>query len=190
MIKKALLLLCTAVFTATAIRHYDYDTAQASLPALENDLGEIVMLEMRYDPPLGIYHAQNKRELECLAKNIQEEAGRAIYNDKVAVAYGTINRVKSKRFPNSICAVIYQKNAMSWTKDPVKMKRGVPDSIYKLAKQVLIGKIKDPSPHCAFTNWYNARLDSKKSYNYGKMMRNGSCVYKPKGSPHFYLQDA
>lgn len=35
---------------------------------------------------------------------------------KIAVALVTLNRVKDKRYPKSICGVVYQRNQFSWTK--------------------------------------------------------------------------
>ena len=51
-----------------------------------------------------------ERQLNCLAKNIYYEAGSEPFEGKVAVAQVTMNRVDSGKFPNDVCAVIYQKN--------------------------------------------------------------------------------
>ena len=56
----------------------------------------------------NIYLANN-RELKCLADNIYFEAGNQSKTGKLAVAAVTINRVKSPKFPKSICSVVYQK---------------------------------------------------------------------------------
>lgn len=54
-------------------------------------------------------------ELFCLAKNIFHEAGVESNDGKLAVAQITLNRVKSNRYPNSICKVVFQPNQFSWT---------------------------------------------------------------------------
>lgn len=54
-------------------------------------------------------HLANNRELKCLADNIYYEAGNQSATGKLAVAAVTINRVKSPRFPKSVCSVVYQK---------------------------------------------------------------------------------
>lgn len=187
-IKSAFSMLCAVVVAVAATQHHNHMKAVAAVNP-SDDIGEIVMLPVKYNPPLGIYRAQNKKQLECLAKNIQEEAVRGNKNDMIAVAYGTINRVKSPRFPNTICKVVYQKNQMSWTRLARKKKRPVSKKYRDLAKRIMIGAIPNPKPSCDFTNWFNARLDSKKSYNYRRMIKNGACVHKPKDSPHFYLTD-
>lgn len=51
----------------------------------------------------------------CLALNIYHEARGEPLDGRVAVAQVTMNRVKSKRYPNTICEVVYQKSQFSWT---------------------------------------------------------------------------
>ena len=48
------------------------------------------------------------KEKECLAKNIYFEAAIESTAGKMAVAQVTMNRVKSPRYPDSICKVVYQ----------------------------------------------------------------------------------
>ena len=68
-----------------------------------------------------------KSEVECLAHNMFFEARDQSRQGIIAVALVTINRVKSDRFPNSICEVVWQKRRskktgkmvaqFSWTLD-------------------------------------------------------------------------
>lgn len=53
-------------------------------------------------------HASNKNEMNCLAKAIYFEARSESKAGQLAVANVVMNRVKSKNFPNSICAVVYE----------------------------------------------------------------------------------
>jgi len=46
--------------------------------------------------------------MHCLATNIYHEARGESYAGKVAVANVTMNRVKNKKFPNTVCGVVYQ----------------------------------------------------------------------------------
>lgn len=65
------------------------------------------------------------RELRCLALNVYHEARGEPKQGQYAVAEVTMNRVASKRFPNSVCGVVYEKRwdrirkryvgAFSWT---------------------------------------------------------------------------
>jgi spore germination cell wall hydrolase CwlJ-like protein len=47
-------------------------------------------------------------EVVCLALNIYHEARGETITGQVAVASVTLNRVKSARFPNTVCGVVYQ----------------------------------------------------------------------------------
>ena len=59
-----------------------------------------------YEPLLYEY----KNEVMCLAQNIYFESRDQLIKGQIAVALVTINRVKSKRFPNTICRVVQQAN--------------------------------------------------------------------------------
>jgi len=63
-----------------------------------------------------------KKQVSCLAKNIYYEAGYESYEGKLAVATVTLNRVKHRDFPDTVCDVVYQRNKrgcqFSWTCGP------------------------------------------------------------------------
>ena len=75
-------------------------------------------------------------EVECLAKNIYYEARDQNLTGMYAVAGVTLNRVKDRRWPNDICAVVKQRTIVqnqwicqfSWFCD------GKPDSITNVEK--------------------------------------------------------
>jgi len=50
-----------------------------------------------------------KKQVECLAQNIYYEAGYEPQEGQIAVAFVTINRVKSGNYPGDICGVVKQK---------------------------------------------------------------------------------
>ena len=54
------------------------------------------------------------REINCLATNIYFEARNQGVAGQVAVGAVTLNRVWDKRFPNSICEVVYQSELSRW----------------------------------------------------------------------------
>lgn len=56
-----------------------------------------------------------KSDLDCLTKNIYYEAGIENEMGKYAVANVTLNRVKSGKWGDSICKVVYAKSQFSWT---------------------------------------------------------------------------
>jgi spore germination cell wall hydrolase CwlJ-like protein len=59
--------------------------------------------------------AFHDRSLECLARNVYYEARGESRAGQYAVAEVTMNRKASPLFPNTVCEVVYQKEAFSWT---------------------------------------------------------------------------
>lgn len=54
-------------------------------------------------------------DVECLTRNIYYEAGVEDYRGRVAVAQVTVNRLKTGRWGNTICKVVYAPAQFSWT---------------------------------------------------------------------------
>lgn len=93
---------------------------------------------------------QVEKTLSCLALNIYREAANEPFEGKVAVAQVTLNRSNDSRFPNDICAVVYQKNIImekvicqfSWYCDSVARNRPIHNEAYnesmEVAKKVLL----------------------------------------------------
>jgi len=52
-------------------------------------------------------------ELDCLTKVMLYEAGNEGRSGQLAVAHVVLNRVRSPRFPDSVCSVIYQRGQFS-----------------------------------------------------------------------------
>lgn len=61
-----------------------------------------------------------EKEKQCLAKNIYHEAGIESELGKIAVAQVTLNRVKSHKWGDDVCSVVYEKNQFTWTANPKK----------------------------------------------------------------------
>lgn len=70
------------------------------------------MSNIDYNPnritPMQTYYFVDPKETECLALNIYFEAAVESTAGKVAVAQVTLNRVKSRRHPNTVCDVVYE----------------------------------------------------------------------------------
>lgn len=87
------------------------------------------------------------REVECLARNIYFEAGGEPRAGKIAVAEVTMNRVKSKQYPRTVCGVVHQKSKgicqFSWVcEGKTKVRKNTDawrDSV-KIAENILISK--------------------------------------------------
>ena len=58
---------------------------------------------------------QRRVDLACLAENVYFEARGEPLVGQYAVAEVTMNRVASPLFPASVCDVVYEKSAFSWT---------------------------------------------------------------------------
>ncbi len=56
-------------------------------------------------------------ELRCLALNVYFEARSEPLAGMFAVAAVTLNRVRSPRYPDSVCGVVWQPRQFSWTHD-------------------------------------------------------------------------
>lgn len=59
----------------------------------------------------------SEREINCLALNIYHEARGEPHDGQLAVAYVTMNRVASPRYPQTVCEVVWQRRQFSWTHD-------------------------------------------------------------------------
>jgi len=57
----------------------------------------------------------NKADVDCLAKNIYNEARGQSYIGKVAVAQVTLNRLNLNKWGNNICSVVMSHGQFSWT---------------------------------------------------------------------------
>ena len=56
--------------------------------------------------PIQLHAAESS--IDCLTKNIYFEAKNQSTAGQLAVALVVMNRVKDKRFPNTVCGVIYE----------------------------------------------------------------------------------
>jgi spore germination cell wall hydrolase CwlJ-like protein len=59
--------------------------------------------------------ARRADDLRCLAENVYHEARGEPLVGQYAVAEVTLNRVRSRDFPDTVCGVVHQPGAFSWT---------------------------------------------------------------------------
>lgn len=59
-------------------------------------------------------------DIECLARNIYHEARSEPLEGQIAVAQVTLNRVRSSKYPSTVCKVVYAPSQFSWTLDKTK----------------------------------------------------------------------
>lgn len=81
---------------------------------------ELAQVQLLPEPnPFTLIYTKEKVKYQkidvfCLAKNIFHEAGIEDPIGKYAVAQVTLNRVKSKKYPNTICDVVMDPFQFSW----------------------------------------------------------------------------
>ena len=56
----------------------------------------------------------------CLALNLYFEARSESVAGQLMVGFSTMNRVASKRYPNTVCGVVKQARYNAWSKDPIR----------------------------------------------------------------------
>lgn len=117
-------------------------------------------------PDTYVTAAEQTRQLECLTRNIYWEAASEPFEGKVAVAQVTLNRMKSGKFPNSVCGVVHQKNVFyekvvcqfSWYCEGTQKIKPVHRPLWReseeVAKKVLLEGFRLPSLHQAL--YYHA----------------------------------
>jgi spore germination cell wall hydrolase CwlJ-like protein len=104
-----LFVVATTEYTQITINHnYPDNTVIIELP--EQPIEPIEpTFELEYAAP-----AIDDIELDCLARNIYHEARGESSIGKLAVAYVTVNRVRSNRFPDTVCGVVHQAVYSTW----------------------------------------------------------------------------
>lgn len=126
------------------------------------------------------------KDTRCLAMNVYHEARGEPLPGKYAVAEVTMNRVKSKRYPNDVCDVVYQRawvkrynryvSEFSWTTDKQtdipKESEAWLNSV-KVAQKVYYSKVEKSYTHDALyyhadyvKPWWSKKL--KKTAKIGK----------------------
>lgn len=94
--------------TVLGIQQYQLNQITEAVVEIQSDLKFITQT----DKPLVSY---SEKDEACLARNIYYEAGVESEKGKYAVAQTTLNRLKTKRWGETICKVVYSKAQFSWT---------------------------------------------------------------------------
>ena len=110
----------------------------------------IAILAITISAPIYPENINEKdRAIDCLAQNIYYEARGEPRAGKIAVAMVTMNRVKSKYYPNNVCSVVTQKVKstcqFSWVcmKNIPRLRQELFNEIRTLARMVYNGEVKD-----------------------------------------------
>lgn len=118
---------------------------QAEIQVVHDDVQEIKQFLVHTNERLKYTSA----DAECMAKNIYYEAGVEPVEGKFAVAQVTLNRLKAKRWGNSVCDVVYSKAQFSWTLNKKKRHEQPKGQLWaesqQVTKQVLALGVRVPS---------------------------------------------
>ena len=98
----------TALAAILGIQQYQLNRISDSVAGIQAELKFVT----QSTGPLVSYSPKDEA---CLARNIYYEAGVESEHGKYAVAQTTINRLRTKRWGNTICKVVYAKAQFSWT---------------------------------------------------------------------------
>ncbi|MEN8697599.1 MAG: cell wall hydrolase [Bacteroidia bacterium] len=88
------------------------------------------------------------KQHECLALNIYHEARGERIEGQIAVAQVTLNRVDHRKWPTTICEVVYQPKQFSWThlvKNQTPREARAWAKARTIARDVMIGNVEDPT---------------------------------------------
>ena len=77
----------------------------------------IPAIAIEFDNTVGFDFESTSRgqELGCLAMNIYHEGRGESSKGRAAIASVTMNRVRSDRYPDTVCKVVWQRKQFSWT---------------------------------------------------------------------------
>lgn len=78
-------------------------------------LSALLTLPLTSNADTGLRALFDPQEVHCLVKNIYHEARGESIRGQEAVAVVTVNRAKSKKYPDTICETVYQPYQFSWT---------------------------------------------------------------------------
>lgn len=94
----------------------------------------------------------SNEDIFCLAQNVFWEARDQSIEGKLAVAHVTMNRVRAKAYPDTICEVVWQRKQFSWTHDgksdripPTRVKDGTWERTVHLAIRAMSPYTDDPT---------------------------------------------
>lgn len=91
------------------------------------------------------------QEVMCLAQNVYHEARGENLTGRRAVAHVTLNRVADRRWPGTVCEVVYQPYQFSWTLgDPPVNEPGAFEASLMVAVNAMRGLSPDPTEGSTF----------------------------------------
>lgn len=107
------------VLTLVKVEQLNKSTQESAkkIQQLGNDVQELQQIVIdKTDERIQV----SSKQFDCLARNIFYEAGVEDIAGKIAVAQVTLNRLKTGKWGDDICSVVYARAQFSWTLDKKK----------------------------------------------------------------------
>lgn len=112
-IQKILLSLIMCLLVSCAMHKIKQDPAQTFPLALPE---EVVVRPLLERPT--ILPKYSEQDLQCMTMNLYREATTKAQfrkDDMLAIGQVVLNRIEDKRYPDTVCDVVYQRKQFSWT---------------------------------------------------------------------------
>lgn len=111
-----------------------------------------------------------QKQLSCLASNIYHEGRSLEREDQVSIGYVTINRTKNRKFPSTVCRVVFQKGQFLWTSRESKKIKEIDswNTAVSIARDVFYNRIPDPTHGSLY--FYEANLRVRPIWSRSKVV--------------------
>lgn len=113
----------------------------------------------------------NQDQTQCIATAIYYEARGSTREDKIGVGNVIMNRVRDRRFPNTPCAVVYQRSQFSWTSGGWAHQ----SRYLELARQIQSGNIEDNTQNSLY--FWSVRIGTPNWARGKRIIRIGQHYY-------------
>ena len=124
-------------------------------------------------------------ELECMERAMYFESNRSSREGMIAVGSVVMNRVHSEKFPNSVCAVIGQKNQFAPGVMTKKMDLRTAPKVQEAARSVLRG---ERHPQIGNAQFFHAATHRFGYNNMHYVLVAGGNAFYEKRKPHLVTQ--
>ena len=124
-------------------------------------------------------------ELECMERAMYFESNRSSREGMIAVGSVVMNRVHSEKFPNSVCAVVGQKNQFAPGVMTKKMDLRTAPKVQEAARSVLRG---ERHPQIGNAQFFHAATHRFDYNNMHYVLVAGGNAFYEKRKPHLVTQ--
>lgn len=94
---------------------YEIELPEPEIPEVALPIFDFSNDLIRPIPSIDLHPERD--EIACLALNVYHEARGSTTSDQLGTAHVVLNRVQDRRYPDSVCDVVFQPWQFSWTMD-------------------------------------------------------------------------